>query len=446
VYSSATNVKKPRPYGGIPAEHIDPKAGRERKYVGNFFANTDLVEVSKLTYNTKNAEDPKTKRPMNTSHSWTFTRILPTRDDYNPDVWAPDVHPGQEVGQWIRSFQMFKGGDTRKINLILWDPYDSDYNRGQNPAVLLRNNINKAYKAGTAPAGSERLLFSKAALKQKNIAVEESDDSYDKFSTPLDYNKPNFFVRALVVQRGEVAEEPIKGLQPEDKPLLLDLGSQAGTGLITDFIKAGVEEHPYSFAIENGIYHCFFRKGDDPDTQDRFRKLELGYDVKTADRPEFPGPDLSDFHEILYPKLVPFSNVFYIYDDEQQAELIAQSFQWEPLEYAWRERKDYYNIAKSVHKPVTTVEMPATMNGTTGVVETRPAPVVPATPVRQWTTPKQPETTAVSNPPVASTATPVVSAPSVDPAKARASAKAKIEAARARMKGESVQADAVDAS
>jgi hypothetical protein len=479
VYGSAVSVRKPRPYGGIPAEHIDPKANRgKRIYQGNNFANADLVDIQSLTYNMKAATDPN-NRPMNTTKSWTYVRILPTRDDYNPDQWAPDVHPGQETGQWIRSFQMFKGGDLKTIKMILWDPADADYQRKGNPASMLYWNINRAFKAGTAPQGSERLLFSKKQLKEKGYQIPDSDTSFGEFSAPLAYSKPSFFARALILQRGDTPENPIQGLGADDKVPMLDLGSDAGAKLVTDFIKSGAKHQGYSFALDAGAVHCFYRKGDDPDEDDRFRKLEFGgYEVRSYNDKNFFDPNIAAFESVLFPKLVPFSEVFTIYDDEQQAELLAQAFQWDILDYAWRERPDYWKIAQGVHKRSTTVEVPGYPQGPGLVPMTMPAaapapaapgvatpsvtaptttarisaptlPPLPAGPAAtgrvQWTPPTPPAPTAAPAPAAPAPPAPVpadgASVPSTD-----ARTRAKEALARARAKVTTEKASGADAS
>lgn len=380
MYGSSYNTPRPKQalYHGTTVD----KGGRN-PFAGNMFCNTDLVDPQKLEYNRKRAVD-QFNQVMNTTDSRTFIRILPTRDDFNPDQLAPPVHPGLKIGQWLRSYNLFMGGQLKQVKFIAYDPNDVSYSSRTNPVEVMRRNIKMEVEAGRGRPGWEKLVFSDQELNEMRKAAGalgvsnpqfgaggDGEDATNKYYAPLDFPRRTYFIRALVIQRGRRLVRPIQGLAEDDKLPLLVMSSTVGPQLAAD-----VMQHGYDFQFEGGTFHCIYRDGDEYWKQDQFI-AKIGNEYKVARcGPNWPYPgtdftsaDLTPYADLLFRKLVPWKDVLYVYEDEDQARFLAEAFPWEVCDRAWREYPHYHKIAWEIHHRTTTVEA---SNGLAATVTTVP--------------------------------------------------------------------------
>lgn len=326
----------------------------------HFLQDDAPVDVQRPEWNTERVRGLGSSDRLNTTHSWTYFRILPTRDDNDPSRWAPSGWTDEDkFGQWFPIYSVFDGGDFRRVRLILWDPMDDGYQRRNNPAVLLRNSIKEAVDNNAAPAGSkwDAIVYSDHDLKKRGAPMHGR-----KFQNtrPLPWDEHRGYVRALILRRGIRDLDPV-GLSPGDKVPMLELRMKSSVGeeLRRDVIRTNCDT-----SLAAGRFHLIYRSGDDPDDPDSIRepfKPGGGYSVKSYER--MPSnlaltPDLRGEEAVLFDNLPPFNKIFKILDDESQAELLAAAFQHDALVYGWRSRPELVAIADAVHKRKATVEFP----------------------------------------------------------------------------------------
>lgn len=357
MYGSSVNG--PRSFGGVRpsmfdrdaarAERAEAKARRgqhPREYRGNHFANPDLVDVRGLVYNQERLKDANGV-VRGTTGSFTWARILPTRDMNAPDQWAPPIAPDGSTGQWMFPIHVWRGGLTERITMIVQFPWEDDDVLQKNPAHMLRWNVWRLVESGAAPPWFGPFVSKKYGPVERPDDDPQGGRKIDRI--PLPGTDWTIVVRAVVYAWGENYPNPPQGLGPDDKVTLLDLGTMASGALTRE-----ADEFGPVVGLAGGTFHCFYRSGDDPRKDERYRNLTpVGYEVFRA--PEIwqggPSPDLAAYESVLYPKLVPMSDVLYKPSRAAAAEILCGAFPQEILRAGWKGDAELLKVVDATHGP-----------------------------------------------------------------------------------------------
>lgn len=372
-----------------------------REYKGNRFARADLVDVRKPVYNFKPLKDAQ-GNSRNTSGSYTWLRLLPTRAANDPTRWAdPCAADGASPGEFLARVTMWTGGYTGLASLIVRLPWEDPSEVRDHPANKLRWAVWKmAMKDNVLPYEYAQFMTKKAGP----VMLPDGTEAKDYAALPLPGVDEVVLARALVYAWGDVRPDPIQGLGPDDRIHALHLSTTVIEGLAKDLGRNEVKGLGCGFVndLARGCFHCVHRTGDDPSEDERFRTLGNGYSVSRADSPWPGGPtaDVSAHGEVLWRKLVPWPDVLYKPSRTEAAEIIANLFPHEVLRAGWRGDYELLRVVDDVHgdpnKPSAWAEMHAGIRK-----RAYSAPATPAAPQPTYPAP-QPAYSAPQQAPTAS--------------------------------------------
>jgi hypothetical protein len=391
------------------ASNIDDgttRDGGDGDYFGNRFAK-ETVTLRKLKFS-----DDRKKPCVNTF------RLFPAPDPTAPGVFQPTRIPADEPGarplltDFIQRFLVFRGGSPG-VTYILYNPDEhpgasKDDMKWRFPATVICGAVATARKRNEGEVYWQALMDGD---KGKSAVLKWPSWMYLAFG-------------ALYELGSESLTEAPLGLDPNGKPLLLDLGNDTGSkvhalcsqlrvqyeALATHGGLPDESEVPTNklyrigdpIALDKGVFFRAFglnspdpRALDDklPDPPRRFdlpaeeKKQNFGFDVYAVKTFAGLTPDLSAYADVLWPKLGPISGQLIFLTAEEQVAIMAERLKrpdgrpaLDLLEYAFRNRDEEDDWLDAIPETVRnrargrTTSVPGAQ--TTAAPRVRPAPPV----------------------------------------------------------------------
>jgi len=333
------------------------QVGNVGQQMGDFFLAATGYRTQSLSYDT---------------HGTTL-RLLPgvEFDDDGNRCWAPYRVTDSQLGfgDWIRRYTaVWRAGATggQKVSFITHDPADPACGPDaemQSPGFILWSEINRAVKAKQDRGGWAGLLQGGSGRAEE-----------------LPRPTPVYVAYGALVQRGgkdftndRGSIRPPRGLvEGEDIPVVF-MKRTAGEALLRELNRevegyAGDPEdfaarylHGDPVALSSGKFVHFYRKQDGPPGERQQQqgqgapaafapvaaggggqgRTEAGYDVVLWDSYAGIPARLDAFEPYLRQKLQPFDDILSFPTYEEQAQLLADKFPPDVIEYAWRDHPEW---------------------------------------------------------------------------------------------------------
>jgi hypothetical protein len=294
----------------------------------------------------------------------TTIRLFPGKDPENPEAWDPyrfsssDPFEPLGFGDWIRRYPAVRSMGDPPVTFIQYDPADTDIEDPQmTPAWLLYRAIDRAVQNGQDRPGWAALLRGGA---NRGAQLTRPSEVY--------------LVRGALVQFKSRAYATPRGLAPDEKPIVFELGPSPGGALLTELHREneGYQGDPDDFEaryvngdpirLDGGRFVNFYTLKDG-DPRQAQASQQAGWDLGGNRgrsggaggqqqpigfgcymEPSFngiPANVFANYEQIIRTKIVPWDQLLYIPTLEQQARLLADKFPADVIEYAWASHPEW---------------------------------------------------------------------------------------------------------
>lgn len=288
----------------------------------------------------------------------TVIRPFPMRNIEDPAgvSWDPYRFSAEhnDFGDWLRRYDAIRNFGDPGVTMIIRDPADSTIEDPQRlPAWVLYNAIDRAVAAGQEQQGWAALL---RGGQNRGATLSRPSEVY--------------LLQGAIMQHKSEIYNPPRGFSADEKPVVLELSSNAGVSLISELNKPrensqaqdGDWEHMYEngdpVSLDYGRFITFYRLADgDPRTRQTVqaggwnaatsqqpggrRQEPMGYGCYLEPTFNNISANLRDFEQAVASKVLPWDEILYFPTIEEQANLIADKFPPDAILYAWRDHPEW---------------------------------------------------------------------------------------------------------
>jgi hypothetical protein len=327
---------------------------------GNFSVNTNIVDTWGLAY----GDGVTTWRPL--------PGLNP---EYNPSdpnspFWDPYRLDAENFGDWIRWYPAVRNFGEPGVTFLLADDPRADVST--TPAWMLFTAVDRAVASRQDPGGWAGFL--RGATGRSAVLSRPSG---------------MYMVQGLVaVHKTKVYNNPPKGFAPDEKPLVMQLSTQAGDAMFSE-LRRGKEGYqgdpndwersmmwgdPVSLATGRWVTHYKLADGDPRQRQQQMQGGwnpvnrgpqdrrgggdVIGYGCYFEDQAVGLPARLAELEQHIRTRVRPWSDVVRFLTLEEQAELLSSRFPPNMIMYAWRDRPEWIPesvqqraVSQTVHQP-----------------------------------------------------------------------------------------------